>query len=113
LIAASQMIFYRRAGLVLPIDDKYITPFLTSTKPGKLIGSVEIKIIKELAVSTIDAMQTDLNTKNFNNYTKSENIERVYGLELLAIEDALAFLLYHEGCHAGRINAIKQLLSSN
>ena len=113
LVAASQLIFYRRAGLDLTIDEKFITPFLPSTKPKDLIDSDEIKTIKEYAISTIAAMQTDLKTKRFSNYTKSENIERVYGIEVLTIEDALEFLLYHEGYHSANIITIKKLVSDN
>ncbi|MEO6315068.1 MAG: DinB family protein [Chitinophagaceae bacterium] len=93
LVAASQLIFYKRAALLLTIDEQYIVPFLPGTKPNRLAEPGEIKIIKELAVKTLADMQTDYETKTFTNYTKSENIERVYGIEVLTIEDAIHFLL--------------------
>ena len=51
LVAATQAICYKRAGLMITIDDKYFTPFLTNTKPESLITSEEVEIIKELLIS--------------------------------------------------------------
>ncbi|MEO8412639.1 MAG: DinB family protein [Ginsengibacter sp.] len=110
LVSSAQIICYRRAGLPISIDEKFLTPFLPNTKPGKFISNEEIEILKELLISTIDCLQSDYENKIFDNYTKSENIERYYGVELLTIDDALDFLLYHEGFHSGRIIALKQLV---
>ena len=110
VIASAQMIFYKRAGLPLTIEEKYITPFLPNSRPDGFIATAEVEYLKLLALSTIEDMETDYNTKDFSHYIKSENIERVYGIELLTIDNALDFLLYHEGYHIGKIIAIKQLI---
>jgi hypothetical protein len=87
-----------------------ITPFLTNTKPVGFLGTEEIDAIKSLSISTLDALQSDIESNIFINYRKSENIERVYGIELLSIEDTIDFLLYHEGFHTGYIAGLKRLL---
>jgi DinB superfamily len=110
LIASAQLIFYKRAGLPLTIEEKYITPFLPNSRPDGYITAAEVENLKHLALSTIENMQTDYHTQDFSQYIKSENIERVYGIEVLNIDDALEFLLYHEGYHTGKIIAIKQLI---
>jgi hypothetical protein len=110
LIASAQMIFYKRAGLPLTIDEKYITPFLPNSQPDGYITATEVENLKALALSTIENMQTDYDSQDFSHYVKSENIERVYGIEVLTIDDALEFLLYHEGYHTGKIIALKQLI---
>ncbi len=110
LISASQILFYQRSGLPLTIDDEYITPFLPTTKPENFINKEKIDAIKELSISTIGGMQTDLGSRIFTNYTKSENIERYYSIEVSTIQDAVEFLLYHEGYHSGKIIAIKHLV---
>jgi hypothetical protein len=110
LVAASQAICYIRAGLPVTIDDKYFFPFLTNTKPVGFLATEEIEVIKGLSISTLDALQSDIESNIFINYRKSENIERVYGIELLSIEDAIDFLLYHEGFHTGYIAGLKRLL---
>ncbi|WP_421796179.1 DinB family protein [Haliscomenobacter sp.] len=110
LIASAQMIFYKRAGLPFTIDEKYITPFLPNSRPDGYITATDVENLKDLALSTIENMQTDYHIKDFNQYIKSENIERVYGIEVLTIDDALEFLLYHEGYHTGKIISLKQLI---
>ncbi len=110
LLSATQAICYRRAGLPVTIDDKYFTPFLTNTKPGDFINNQEIEVIKKLFISSIDTLQTDFENKIFGNYTKSENIERVYGIDVSNIDDAIEFLLYHEGFHSGYIAGLIHLV---
>lgn len=110
VIASAQMIFYKRAGLPMTIDEKYITPFLPNSRPDGYITAAEVETLKGMALSTIENMQTDYHSKDFRHYIKSENIERVYGIEVLTIDDALEFLLYHEGYHAGKIISLKQLI---
>jgi hypothetical protein len=77
LVSATQAICYKRAGLPVTIDDKYFTPFLPTTKPGNFITSEENDRIKELFISSIDTLNTDLENNIFGNYTKSERIDEV------------------------------------
>jgi len=110
LVSATQAICYKRARLPVTIDDKYFSPFLPTTKPGNFINSEEINIIKELLISTINTLNTDLENNLFSNYTKSERIEQVYGIDVSNIDDAIEFLLYHEGFHSGYIVGLIRLV---
>ena len=110
LVSATQMLCYRRAGLAAVIDDQYITPFLPGTKADRFIPEEEIDAIKELLISTIDVLQTDLQHKDFSKYSKSERIKEYYGLDVTSIEEVIEFLLYHEGFHSGYIVALKRLV---
>lgn len=110
ILSSTQLICYRRAGLSLPIEEKFVNPFLPNSKPGNFINRKDIEAIKEMYISTITRLQTDYEKKIFENYTKSENIERYYGIEILTIDDAIEFLLYHEGYHNGKIIALKHLV---
>jgi len=110
LVSATQAICYKRARLPVTIDDKYFTPFLPTTKPGNFVNSEEINIIKELLICTINTLNTDLENKLFSNYTKSERIEEVYGINVSNIDDAVEFLLYHEGFHSGYIAGLIRLV---
>ena len=110
LVSATQAICYKRAGLPVTIDDKYFSPFLPTTKPGNFINSEEIDNIKKLLISTIDTLNTDLESNLFGNYTKSERIEQVYGIDVSNIDDAIEFLLYHEGFHSGYIVGLIRLV---
>jgi hypothetical protein len=111
LIAAQQGICYLRAGQSVVVPEKFIAPFFTNTRPEKIIESEEIEEIKHLFISTIDELQTDFDREIFNNYTPSPNILKVYEIEITGIDDALEFLLYHEGYHSGYVISLIRLLS--
>lgn len=111
LIGAQQGICYLRAGQTAIVSEKYIAPFFTNTKPERIIGKQEIQEIKILFIETIDKLQKDYDEKIFNDYAPSPNILRVYGIEIKDIDDALEFLLYHEGYHSGYIISLLRLVS--
>lgn len=110
LICAEQSLCYFRAGQPIIVEDKYFSPYRTSTKPNGFIDEQEIATIKELFLTTIDQLQIDYNNRMFENYTPSEGILQVYGVALNNIEDALEFLLYHEGYHSGYIISLMHLV---
>ncbi len=110
LICAQQSICYIRAGQPIIVNNKYFSPYLTNTKPNTFINGQEIENIKKLLISSIDDLQTDFDKKIFDNYVPSPNILKIYGIELNTIEDALEFILYHEGFHSGYIISLKHLV---
>lgn len=113
LIATTQALCYKRAGLSLTIDESYVTPFLPGTKPERLVSSEEIGVIKELMIKSIDDLETDTERKIFEKYTLSERIKEVYNIKVSNIEEAIEFLLYHEGYHTGYIIAMIHLVKAN
>lgn len=110
LICAQQGVCYLRSGQPAIVADKYIGPFFTNTKPERIIPREEVEEISRLFISTIDQLQTDYDKKIFESYTASPNILKIYGIELQNIEDALEFVLYHDGYHSGYILALKRLV---
>jgi hypothetical protein len=110
MLSAMQALCYKRAGLPVTIDDKYVTPFLPGTRPETIISDDEIAAIKLLLINTTDKLQADIENNLFHNYTMSERVEQVYGIQLLSIDDAIDFLMYHEGFHSGYIMALKHLV---
>ncbi|GAO43145.1 DinB family protein [Flavihumibacter petaseus] len=112
LICAGQGLSYLRSGLPATVDQKYIVPFRTGTKPEGIIADAETDTIKELFINSIDDMERDYNNSIFQQqtYTPSEGIQKGYGITLSNIDDALDFLLYHEGLHSGQILALKRLV---
>ncbi|MBK9733270.1 MAG: DinB family protein [Chitinophagaceae bacterium] len=113
LVASMQSLCYIRADLPLAIHDKYVSPYLTNTKPLQFLSAKEIEDIKSYLIATIDILQTDLDKGIFNNYTPSPNVFKWYKINLNTIDDALAFLLYHDGYHTGSIMALKRLVNNN
>ena len=111
LVSATQLICYKRSGLPVNMDEQLFAGFLPNSKPEKFIDEAAIESINQNFISDIGRLQSDYDNNIFTNYTKSENIERYYGgIELLNIDDAIDFLLYHDGYHAGRILSIKNYL---
>ena len=110
ILAASQAVCYGRAGQPVKIDGQYFLPFLTNTKPQGFIGEKAAAMIGGLLISTMHTLQSDYGHGHFDRYTASENIRGIYGIELRTIDDAIDFLLYHDGYHAAKINTIKKLV---
>jgi hypothetical protein len=110
LICVQQNLCYVRSGLPILVEDKYFTPYMPGTKPGAFVNDDEIETIKKLFISTIDSLQNDLDKKIFQNYTASVMIPKVYGFQVNNMDDALEYLLYHEGFHGGCISSLKHLV---
>ena len=110
LICAQQNMCYVRSGLPIVVDDKYFSSYMPGTKPVSFVSEEEIEAIKKLFISSMEQLQTDYTKEIFKNYTPSVMIPNVYGFEVRNIEDALEYLLYHEGFHVGCISSLKHLM---
>lgn len=108
MISGQQGIFYTRAGLPVLVADKYYTPYRPDTKPTAFVEAGDVATIKELFLSTIDQLETDVNNNLFVNYPTWKTR---YGVEIDSVETALAFLPFHEGLHAGYIMALKRVVA--
>lgn len=110
LIAAEQNMCYVRAGLPVSVADKYFSPYISGTKPGAFVDDQDIETIKELLIVSVDKLQSDLDRKIFANYSPSVMIPKVFGFEVANIDEALEYLLYHEGYHSGCILSLMRLV---
>lgn len=106
LTAAQQGVCYTRAGVKPVVDEQYLAPFRPGTKPERLFDDGEVKTIKEILLSSLDLLEADYNSNIFSNYTTWTTR---YGVTLSSIEDAIKFLNFHEGLHAGYIASLKKL----
>ena len=110
LISAQQNMCYARSGVPFAVEEKYVKPYLPGTKPEGFIDADTIKAIKELMITSIELLRSDLNEDKFKTYTPSIMIPKVYGFEVPTIDEALEYLLHHEGYHTGCILSLKRLL---
>lgn len=110
LIAAQQGIFYVRAKLDLNIDQDFFNSYKNGSRPEGEIDTPEIEKIKSLLFSSLDQFESHLEENIFLNYPAWVNS---MGIEITSVEDAINFLLFHEGLHLGQIMAYKRLLSKN
>lgn len=107
LTAAQQGVCYLRAGLNPVVEEKYLVLYRPGTKPEQPVAAEEADMIKDLLISPLDRFDQDLSDNIFANYTAWTTR---YGVELVSIQDALEFLLFHEGLHSGHITAMKKLV---
>lgn len=110
LICIEQNMCYVRANLPIVVEDKHFSPYMPGTKPGMFINEQEVRNIKELLISSIDKLQVAFDENRFNIYTPSVMIPKVYGFEVTNIDEALEYLLHHEGFHSGYILSLKHLV---
>jgi len=107
MISAQQGICYTRAGVPIIIEDRFYTPYRPETRPTGSVDAGDIKIIKDLFLSTIDQLETDLGNNLFINYPSWSTR---YGVSINSIEDGVTFLPFHEGLHCGYIMALKRVI---
>lgn len=110
LICAQQALCYLRAGLEPKLSMDFYTPFSTNTKPDRFLSLPEIQKIKADFKESIDFLNEDYSGSSYGAYTPSPNILRVYDIEIQSIDEAIEFLLYHEGYHTGTILALTKLV---
>ena len=107
MVSAQQGICYKRAGLDTVVGDDFFMTYRPGTKPEGFYGADEFEKICTLLSTTIDQLETDLQTSKFSNYTP---VVTRYGVEIASIDDAMGFLPFHEGLHIGAIVALKKLV---
>jgi hypothetical protein len=112
MICTEQIVCYVRSKLPVIIEDKYFSPYLPGTKPSSFVDENDVAIIKDFFISTIDQLSADLNHNAFANYTPSVAIPKTYGFEVNNIDDALEYLLYHEGLHSGYVTTLKRMVTA-
>jgi hypothetical protein len=107
LVAAQQSICYIRPGLKPPIPVDAYRLYAPGTRPDRFLDSDEEDEIKKLLFTSIDALERDYQQNAFINFTPWTT--RI-GVELNNIDEALCYLHYHEGLHAGVIGSMKKLV---
>ncbi|MFD0749798.1 DinB family protein [Mucilaginibacter calamicampi] len=108
LIATQQIVCYRRAGIDTVVDAEFVDTYAPGTRPERFITEEEVLRIVELFSTSLDRYELDMHAGLFNNYTAWTTRA---GVDVNNINDADAFLPYHEGMHVGYIMALKKLVS--
>jgi len=108
LIATHQSVCYRKAGVDTVVDADFVNMYAPGTRPERFITQAEVERILELFVTTLDRYELDLHAGLFDNYTAWTTRA---GVDVNNINDADAFLPYHEGMHVGYVMALKRLIT--
>ena len=107
LIAGQQGVCYIRAGLKTWVEEDFFNAYKPGTKPLSRMDEEQVEKIKELFFSTLDILEQDYQKALWNSYPAWTTR---YGLEVISIDDAMDFLLVHEGLHLGYVMALKKVV---
>lgn len=110
IISAQQRICYVRAGQPVVLDEAFVERYKPGTKAEEQLSADDIQAVKAQLLSTIDQLEADLQTGIFDNYTAWDTR---YGVRINTINDAVEFLLYHDGLHTGYMMAQKRLVKDS
>lgn len=100
LVVSQQVLCYKLSNNELVIDPTLVDKYRNGSKPEAFISAEEITQLKTYLLSTIDQLEADLATNKFDNYTPY-TISTYKGYKLEKIEDAIKFIVSHDGLHYG------------
>ncbi|MBL7931735.1 MAG: DinB family protein, partial [Bacteroidia bacterium] len=107
LVAAVQGVCYGRSGLPMNVEQSFFDMYKPESKPERDITAEELETIKDLMFSTLDTLEADYEKRIFGGFTPFKTRT---GVQLNSIEDAITFLLFHEGIHTGVIMSQRKLV---
>ncbi|MEO8582446.1 MAG: DinB family protein [Flavitalea sp.] len=107
IVAAAQGSCYFRSGVPMIINDTFWNTYKPGSRPEHFIDKNEIEVIKQLLISSMARFQEDYQNNIFSGY---KTWTSRYGVEMQNIDDAIRFLMFHEGYHGGAISVLKKLV---
>jgi hypothetical protein len=109
VIVSQQLLCYRLAGQKMLIDENLVDRYKNGSKPENYISADEIEQLKGYLLSTIDQLEIDLEAGIFDNF-KAYTISTFPGLTLESVNDAIKFIVSHDGLHYGCTMSLKRLV---
>lgn len=110
IVVTEQLLAYKLSGLQPMISEELINKYRKDSKPNGDVTQEDVNQIQALLFSTIKRTQEDYNNgvfKTYNTYTVSTT-----GNTLTNVEEALKFVLVHEGIHYGYVLALLKAIKN-
>ena len=107
LIAAQQSICYKKGGLPMGISEEFYNNFKPGSRPERFFLSDEEDEVKKLLFSSLDMLEQDYQKNVFESFTPWTTR---MGIDINNINDAIHYLHFHEGLHAGVIYSMKKMV---
>jgi hypothetical protein len=107
MIASQQGLCYVRTGLAVRVDEAFFHAYKSGTKPEGLVDEAGVEEIKKMLFTTLEQLDADYTNNVATNYTP---VVTPYNIEVSNIDDALAFIPFHEGLHIGYIMSLRKLV---
>ncbi|WP_406685473.1 DinB family protein [Seonamhaeicola sp. MEBiC1930] len=104
IVVTEQLLGNKLSGNSTIVSNDLIEKYRKGTKPEAFVSQEEVDKIKVLLLSTIDNTTENYKNglyKNYQEYTVSTT-----GNTLTNIDEALQFILFHEGIHLGIIMSL-------
>ena len=99
IVVSTQLLCYVRPKIDENKEIAFRTKYAKGSKPGDFITQEEINTLKELLVSTINAIEEDLKNNVFKKIAPYSTA--TYGYEMTTIEEILTCTLAHDSMHYG------------
>ncbi len=109
VIVSQQILCYRLAGQKFVINEGLIDRYKNGSRPENFINEEEINQLKGYMLTTIAQLEEDLKNGVFDNYTPY-TISTYAGFTLNNVQDALTFIVSHDGLHYGCSLMMKKLV---
>ncbi|GAA4890247.1 DinB family protein [Flaviramulus aquimarinus] len=110
VVVSEQLLAYKLSGLDMMLSDEIINKYRKDSKPEGSVTQEAVNEIKALLFSTIEKTRSDYDKglfKTYNTYTVSTT-----GNTLTHIEEALQFIVIHEGLHYGYVLALLKAIKN-
>ena len=107
LLVTPQLLWYKRCGLPMKIDDDFASRYAKGTAPSKVIPEGDLEYLKKHLLETIDLARKDLESGTFKEY---DPYMTSTGIELNSIEKAMEFSGFHDGIHLGIVLSQRKLV---
>ncbi len=100
LIVSQQILCYKLSQLPLLIDKDWVEKYRNGSRPESFINTEEVSSLKQASAQNIEVLERDLTQNIFANF-QPYTISTYKNLTLANIDDALEFIVSHEGLHYG------------
>ncbi|TNJ46994.1 DinB family protein [Tamlana fucoidanivorans] len=110
VVVTEQLLVYKLSGLEPSLSDDMINKYRKDSRPEEQVVQADVDRIKGLLTSTLKKTEEDYKRgvfKDYNAYTVSTT-----GNTLTNIDEALQFVLVHEGIHYGYILALLRAIKN-
>ena len=109
LVVSQQILCYKLSNNELIIEPALVDKYKNGSKPESFISAEEIAQLKTYLLDTIDQLETDVADRKFENYMPY-TISTYQGYRLEKIDDAIKFIVSHDGLHYGCSLMIKKFV---
>ncbi len=106
-IVTQQLLCYKLSNNPIQLSEELVEKYRKGSQPSNIVSEQEIEVLKKLALELPLNLETDLETKNFQEY---KEYTTSFNVTLSTIEEAIKFNNIHEGLHLGYAMAIRKMV---